>query len=247
MGKTELCEIEYKCSQCESRFLAMDRLREHATNQHELKMYTCDSCGRYRSERRADVDRHRRGCMRRLTRDVTSETIGEWDLSPGGTRRESCNDRHRKQRLTDEGVLSEKRGRERDRSRDKEGKSKKAKNAKDTERDEQGQSRRDNHNEQEEDEATNVTGEAAEDEGAESPPPVQRCSSILGKLLEIGSPFPELKAAEDEAKRDKHVTETRNSYMSSLGKGMTLTVTTKTLMYPDGRVLEITEREITRV
>lgn len=67
---------------------------------------------------------------------VTSESIGESDVSPGGTRREASKDRHRTQKLTEEGVPTEKRGKER--NRDKEGKSKKARPAHNVEGDEQG-------------------------------------------------------------------------------------------------------------
>lgn len=70
-----------------------------------------------------------------------------------------------------------------------------------------------------------MTGEEMVDGGVKSPPSVQ-CLSIPGKLLEIGSRLQELKAAEDEVKRNTNVTETRNSYVCSLERGMALKVTT---------------------
>lgn len=78
-------KVKYECQRCHKQYGSTAEVEQHTRKRHGAALWTCGNCDRYQSERKGDVQRHEVGCKRR-SRSVTTETIGEWDVSPGGTK-----------------------------------------------------------------------------------------------------------------------------------------------------------------
>ncbi|KAJ8019320.1 hypothetical protein HOLleu_42137 [Holothuria leucospilota] len=77
--------VKYECQKCGRQYGRIPDREHHARKRHGTILWTCENCKEYQSVRKWDVQRHEIGCTRRF-RTVTTETVGEWDVSPGGTK-----------------------------------------------------------------------------------------------------------------------------------------------------------------
>ncbi|KAJ8031465.1 hypothetical protein HOLleu_24661 [Holothuria leucospilota] len=77
--------VKYECQRCGRQNGSIADREHHARKRHGTILWTCENCKEYHSERKWDVQRHEVGCKRR-SRTVTTETVGEWDVNPGGTK-----------------------------------------------------------------------------------------------------------------------------------------------------------------
>lgn len=227
-------------------------MSRHARERHGTVLHTCESCNLYQSERKSDVRRHAEGCRRRKARSVTTETVGEWDISPGGTRKDVLGKGDARKRKS-EGETETK--------REREGQQKAV--AEEHSDDVQGKKRRVAL-----DEGRHKKKPAVEAMGiARDPPPVQRWPT-LKYLTDIGSPIgnhpttpqkPEEEetgsgdeSPEQEEESAAHAKEPQTrqaekmSYEIELRPGVVFRKIVRTIQYPDGRLVVEEENTVER-
>ncbi|PIK56641.1 hypothetical protein BSL78_06427 [Apostichopus japonicus] len=233
-GGKPLFHVEYKCGDCARRFGDLHKLSDHAESEHERKMFECKCCYEFWSPRKVDTLKHEQRCEGKRSGDKRKNSGGckPTKHQPRDTERKSNDGRKGKSYSPNERGKMPKKG----------GKVLEREQLEDTSRVTVEPSYK-TDKAQVQDLLTAIINPSS--------PRLLRPSRwpTLHQLVDLGSPFRSVSAEreiekanrEEKAKgRQTH----RHSSSYPLVPGLSQMTTLRRVVYPDGRVYEVEEKQI---